>query len=196
MGTVNVDGVNYTVYNTDALAVENYLKASTNPGRDAFLAFTSDDDKARVIVQARRLIDRQAYEGQKTSGAQALAFPRTGLVDIDGNAVSSVTVPQVVIDAESELAGLLASDPTLANAANTGSNIASLQAGPVSITYHQPTTSAEAGATKLQPVIMDLLGPFLRGASADGTPAVYGFSDSTDAEFGECAQWTTTGPRV
>jgi hypothetical protein len=197
MGTVSVDGVVHTVYNTDAAAVENYLKANAGAGRDAFLALTEDDDRARMIVAARRLIDRQAYDGTKTGGAaQALAFPRTGLTDIDGVDVDSATVPQQVKDAEAELAGLLAADPSLTNSAGTGSNIASLTAGPVSVTYHQPTLSVEAGATKLPPAIMDLLGPFFRGSAADGAPTAYGFDDCTDAEFDECAQWTRRGPFV
>lgn len=63
--------------------------------------------KGEALVMATRLLDRKVnWQGTRSKGTQALAWPRDG-VECDGHEVSSVIVPQAVKDATSELARLL-----------------------------------------------------------------------------------------
>jgi len=66
------------------------------------------DDKSASVVWATRMLDDQYdWDGSKSTEAQALRWPRTGLVDQDGYSVDDSTIPQFLIDATSELARLL-----------------------------------------------------------------------------------------
>src|SRR5688500_17193169 len=68
---------------------------------------TADQEKA--LVMARRFIDQQQFAGDRTAADQLLAWPRTGIANVD-----SATVPQDVLDAQCEMAlSLIRDDLTL-----------------------------------------------------------------------------------
>jgi hypothetical protein len=199
MGTIQVDGTDYSIMGASLDEADAYLKAGVGAGGDAWRALITaedDDGRARLLVSATRLLARQRWQGTKTVSTQATAFPRDSVTGPDGEAVEDGTTPQALIDAEYELAGLLAADASIATAANSGSNIASLTAGPVAVTYFQPTISVAAGATKMPAVIMDLVGPYLASAINEERATVYGVDDCVESAFDECAQYTRTGPLV
>lgn len=98
-----------------------------------------------------------------TTAAQALDFPRTGLTDSDGVAISSTEVPQEIKDACCELAYELTRDADLETARDQNSNIASVSAGGgVGVTYFRP----QDANGRFPPTVQELLGPFLGSTSA------------------------------
>lgn len=93
-------------------------------------------DKEAALIWAARLINRTVrFNGTKASDLQAMAWPRTGLVDESGFTVSSTSVPQTIKDLQVELAFLLlSSDRTAENEAGAA-GLTSLRAGPVSLSF-------------------------------------------------------------
>lgn len=158
MTTVTISGNAYDVYVSDSDAT-TYLAADF--GRASAWAALTDDQRKIAVVSATRLIDRQRWVGAKTDSDQALAFPRTGLTDADGNAVASDTVPTAVENACAILAADIAADSDLANDPSTASNIKSVKAGSSNVEFFRPQSG-----TKLPSYIMDLLGAFLTAASS------------------------------
>lgn len=158
MATVTIDTVDYDVYITVEEADE-YLAGQISA--TAWRALTGQDDKARAIISATRLIDRQLWQGEKTDPDQVHAFPRTGLTYPDsGDAVDSASVPQEVLDATAELASALIDGSAVQDSLTPlGSNVQSLKAGSVSISYFR----AEL-LDRFPVIIQELLGFWLAGA--------------------------------
>jgi hypothetical protein len=80
---------------------------------------------------------RRTWTGLPATTTQKLAWPRTGMVDRNGNEIPSNVIPQELKDAQSEFAGqLLKTDRTLDNDVIV-QGITSLRAGPVSLSFKQ-----------------------------------------------------------
>lgn len=158
MTTVTIGSNDYDVYVSDVEA-STYLAADY--GRATAWAALTSDQKKMAVVSATRVLDRQRWVGAKTDSDQALAFPRTGLTDADGNAVASDTVPTAVENACAILAADIAADSDLANDPSTASNIKSVKAGSANVEFFRPQSG-----TKLPTYIMDLIGAFLTAASS------------------------------
>ena len=115
------------------------------------------DDPTAALVMATRVLDsfiqplriympgngsmrpyyvtRRKWTGAPATPTQRLAWPRTGMFDMNGNAISDNVIPQALKDAEAELAGqLVVSDTTLDNPVLIG-GIKSVQAGSVSVSF-------------------------------------------------------------
>ena len=119
--------------------------------------------QSAALIDATRMIDRLAWCGEKTSAAQALQFPRTGLFDINGTAVSSASVPQEVINATIELALVLGEDSTIYSSEEPGgSNIKRAQADTVSVEFFK-----QVDAGKLPYLIDQLIGHFYCGRAGN-----------------------------
>lgn len=95
----------------------------------------TEENKEKALVTATRIFDRLPLLGQKTDSDQDLQFPRTGLTYLDGTAVDSASVPQLVIETIYELAKYLLSDPASANTFGETGNIKSVKAGPVTVEF-------------------------------------------------------------
>lgn len=80
---------------------------------------------------------RPAWTGAPTSSTQALAWPRTGMYDRNGNAIPSNVIPQALKDATAELAGALGTKDTLVDNDNAVQGITSVKAGSVAIAFAQ-----------------------------------------------------------
>ncbi len=156
MGTVTIKGTVFEVYGTRALA-DDYMKARL--GASAFTS-AGGADRDRALVTGTRWIDRQNWAGQATDvpPAQVLQFPRTGLVDKDGNAVGSVAVPLLVEEANYELALILLQDATAQDKTSTASNVKAVGAGSARVQFFRPDPG-----TKLPAVAQELIGIFLEG---------------------------------
>ena len=71
----------------------------------------TDDLKNRALIQAARRLDQLSFNGGKATEAQALKWPRIGVVDDEGYGIDSDEIPQQMKDAQCELAlAMLASD--------------------------------------------------------------------------------------
>lgn len=134
----------------DATEADAYFADRLNSSEwDAALAH----DKDKALIQATQVIDFKNYLGSKTSSAQALKFPRSGLTD-DGYAVDSATVPQKVKDATCELAiYLLQSDYT---EPDDLSEFDSVKIGPLEIQTKNGGRAANGGK-QMPPFVKSLL---------------------------------------
>lgn len=137
----------------------------------------ADTAKDQALVMATRMIDRQSWLGAKTNSEQALAFPRTGLTDKDGNTLPDDEVPQAVIDGQCELALALAKDSTVAENSSSGSNVKKVQAGSASVEYFRPQSGGRFPA-----IAQELLSSFL-SSSASGLLEPYASGTDVESNF-------------
>lgn len=183
MGTVTIANQPYNTYG-DLASAKLYLQAAIGAGPKAWNALaavgtlTADDVKGQYLVQAFRMLDVLAWSGSKTSSSQPMAWPRTGVTDIDGNPVAVDAVPKAIENAMYELAAQLAGDPTIATAVQSGSNVHRVEAKGVGVQFFRPTNIPGVSPTFPVPV-QRLIGPFL--GSAKATPLSQSFQ-SNDAD--------------
>lgn len=185
MGTVTIGANTYNVYGTQAEAAV-YLAASIKDAPTAWLA-ASPTRQAASLVEVARLLDRQSWQGTVTVDGQVLAWPRQN-VTVDGVAISSATIPAPILLASYELAAAALADPSIIDKANEDQNIASLQAGSVSVSYFRPTPGG-----RFANVVQELLAPYL--ASSSGLSS-RGFASGTDVEssFDVLDSFSVSGP--
>ena len=126
MGQITISGTVFDVYGTEAGAAD-YFKGTlaSSAWSDA-----SSGDKKKSQISAARWLDRQSWVGEKTSDAQPLAWPRTGVEGFD-----DATTPDEVIDAEYELILILLNDPTADTKANTSQNTKRVKAGSAEVEF-------------------------------------------------------------
>jgi hypothetical protein len=154
MPTVELDS-EFEVY-ADVADADAYLDAALHGQAD--WDALDDDAKARALVTATRTLDRQAWRGEKTDPAQALAWPRTGtgVAGVEDNAV-----PQGVVDASIELALALAQGSEVQNEQNTGQKLQSIKAGSVALTYFR---GADGVPVRFPLIVQELIRAYLAGA--------------------------------
>jgi hypothetical protein len=134
--------------------------------------------RAQSLVTATRMLDRQKWRGSKTTSDQDLAWPRSGLSDVEGLPIDPDEVPDFMLDATCELALALIEDADIQNQADTGSNISRLKAGPAEIQYFASGTSGP----RFPIIIHELIGSYLAGSTlplpfASGTDVQSGLGD-------------------
>lgn len=197
MGTVNVNGSNYTVYG-DFADANTYLNGAIGAGPDAWNASTDDDAKARAVVAAFRYLETMRWQGTKTVSSQATQWPRTGVVDGYSVAVDTATVPTDVINAQYELAGIFMADPTVYSALTSGSNVKRVAAKGVDVEFFRPT-DVPGSSTKMPVVVQRMVGQYLGSAVSTGGAAKAFNSDevngcSKDSAFDDDAILDRTWP--
>ena len=173
MGTVTIPvigGTSFNVYGTQS-AAGVYFTGSPNAAAWAAL---SADEQARLMVQAARLFDRLVWDGTKTATDQALAWPRTGLLDRSGNPLATDAVPTIVEEAAYELALILNTSTDALNNPTTGSNVKRLKAGSVEIENFRPTDTT---STRLPQIVHEMVGMWLAGI--DGNRGFYYGADES-----------------
>lgn len=158
--TITIDANTYDVYGDPAF-VTAYMAAST---RGAAWAAADELTQKQACVSFTRTLERQVWQGTKTDGAQPLAWPRTGLIYADGTDVDPDTIPMQFLDGFCEGCLALIEGASIETAASTESNVASLQAGSVAITYWR---GAGGEPTRFPLILDELLGLWL-SASAVG----------------------------
>jgi hypothetical protein len=117
-----------------------------------------DNDRARALVTATRLLDRLNWDGEKTDPDQLHAWPRTGFTDLDED-----IVPQPIIDASILLAREIQAGSAVDGQATTGSNVRRQRAGSVEIEYFNPNLLSDAA--RLPVAVEELVSRFLAGAA-------------------------------
>lgn len=123
----------------------------------------ADADKESAIRRATAYLSRSvAWAGVRTHGrAQALAWPRSGCVDIEGYGIASSEIPVEVIDACAELALIELEAPGAMSPVVTPSEaVKSETIGRISVEYANPLAGAEAHRA-VSATVRDLLAPFV-----------------------------------
>lgn len=122
--------------------------------RSSVAAWEAADNKEALLVMATRVIDMYfagqrvrvddkppyyrvgpAWTGAPADAVQALAWPRTGMLNRNGFAILSTAIPQELKDAVAELAGALATRDLTADNKNALQGITSAKAGSVSVSF-------------------------------------------------------------
>lgn len=79
-------------------------------------ATASDAAKENALKTAARWLDTLQFRGIRSTSAQVLAWPRSGVWDADGYQVAADAVPTIIKTAQAELALRLLSDDRAADA--------------------------------------------------------------------------------
>lgn len=191
MGSVVIGGDTFQIYGTSAGA-DSYWRAELS----AVWSTATPDQKASALVNATRLLDRMNWKGAPVGVPQidvVLQWPRTGVTDRDGAAVSSAAVPDQVIKATYELARMLRTNPALMTDVTSGKNIKRVQAGPTEVEFFNPTLGISG---RFPQNITELIGQFLDGSSGGAVSgsASYGTDGTTTSAFDDSAGYPLTGP--
>lgn len=92
--------------------------------------------KQRALLTATRLLDQHlVWAGTATSSTQRLAWPRTGLLDLHGNPLSSTTIPERIIEACAELARQLLAEDRTADSEIEAKGLTALSVGSIEMTF-------------------------------------------------------------
>jgi len=190
MGQVSIGGKTFDVYgelsndtvsdSPQAVSATTYFLGQLNTTNwDA----ASSTDRAKALVTASTILDKQRWVGEPTDKAtpQALAWPRTGVVDCDGDAVATDEIPADVVHASYELAKAILDDATVQTATSTGSNtkrvLTRKKVGDLETEdeteYFSPTNVGQAAGTRFPAIVQEYLkcfiGGTLQGATVTGS---------------------------
>lgn len=94
---------------TSLTFAETYL-LTERVGSAGWILFDEPDREA-ALIQATRILERERFKGAKTATTQALKFPRSGIVDEDGDEYDDATVPTDIQRACAEIAFDLLNSP-------------------------------------------------------------------------------------
>lgn len=155
-------------------------------------AAASADTRARALVEASRLLDRQAWDGDKTSDGQALAWPRDGVTGTppSGVAVTDGVTPDEIVAAAYELALAMLAKPAAVAGTSVGSNVQSVGAGPASVTFFSPVIGG-----RFPDRVMELIGWGFASSSTSEIVALGSYATGTDgaSQFDTCDEYSVTG---
>ncbi len=194
--TVTIATISVEVYG-GLTAAKAYHAVSSAPASVRFTALTTDEAKARRLLDATRYIDSLPWVGIPTDPAvdsTTLKWPRTDVqINVNGTAtdVDPDTVPADILQAVYDLAAMLVVNPALSGAADQASNIQSLGAGPAQIAFFAPTSIKDGTATVLPPNIDRLVAKYLNGGQGSSARGGRWNGESCDdaSAYTECAQY-------
>lgn len=195
MGTVVIGGNNYTIYG-DETGANAYWLAGLGTIAAAWAA-ASAPTKDAALVQATRMLDRQHWQGTSVGTPVidvTLQWPRSGVVDQDGNPVSSGSVPDLIIKGAYELAGQGLVDPSIFTGAMSGSNVKRVDAGGgVGVEFFVPTLNITG---RFPASVQEMVGQFLDGATDVAGSQAFGTTStdqySTSSTFGDDVNFDIT----
>lgn len=164
-------GTNSFVEVTDA---DTYLADSIRGGTWTDPS-TTNTKKEQCLVTAYRMLERASWDGLPT-GSQF--FPRSGLVDADGNAIDDSVVPQFMKDAQIELGNFFLTDSTIETQINTGSNVSRVKAGSAEVEFFATQTMG----TRFPIVVHELIGRYLKSSTELEGPSVSGLDYDSGLE--------------
>jgi hypothetical protein len=120
-------------------------------------------DREGAAIQATRTLDQLPWRGEKVDETQALAWPREGIIQRNGEEVDTESIPAVVLDAHTRLSCFLVEqvaagvDPT---AASDGAGVQRIDLGSeLGVTFqpgYQPGRPVDA-------FVREVIRPILRG---------------------------------
>jgi len=192
MGTVSISGKSFTIYGEQSddsgappVSATTYFIGQINAtGWDA----ASTSDRAKALVSATRILDKQLWAGSPTTPGQAQAWPRTGATDLDGNAIGTSVIPDEVVYATYELAGAILTTASVGTAAGQGTNVkrelSREKVGELEVETETEYFTPTIGNPKLASRFPAIVQEYLRGLLASGAIAatVTGSAASNFAE--------------
>jgi hypothetical protein len=180
-----VTGTEYTVYGSVA-----GLTAYANSSLTWFAAWfaATVDDRARAMVEASKLLDRQAWDGS------GVGWPRTGVTALPPSKVPVVdgVTPDEIIDGAYELALAMLAKPAVVAGTSTSSNVQSVGAGSATVSFFSPVTGG-----RFPDRVMELIGWAFAGSSSSDTIAPMGsYASGTDgcSQFDRRDEYDLSGP--
>lgn len=158
--TIEIDGVEFPVYAT-VMEANAYMTGTYN-NSDWFSVTTDSETKARLLITATRILDRQLWRGEPTGlSGQQLVWPRTG---IEG--VAEDDIPVEMEYACIELANLLLGGSDVETNRRPGvQTIQSLKAGSVALTYFRDAEGAFTQSARFPTTVQELIGKYLMGGA-------------------------------
>jgi len=140
----------------------------------------SSDDRARALIQAAKVIDRQFLKGRKRLTDQALAFPRCYTVDQrsisglnyignvelvwDGSLWCETLVPQAIMDAQCEEALALLDRGNSKRIRLQKEGVTGFNIGDLSESFNKMTAHNRLNLSILSLEARELLRPYMAGA--------------------------------
>lgn len=127
---------------------------------------TDPGDRQAAINRAARYLNALPWRGRPTTGrSQDDAWPRSGVVDRDGNLIPDGSVPREVKEAAAIYAIAEAAEPGLLAPMHRTNEVAMMErVGPISVQYRTARTPEAS-----RPILLaahDLIRQFLRSRSA------------------------------
>lgn len=161
---------------TSGAAANSYASVSdadayfaTRLGASGWTSLTGSagtDTKGQALITATRMIDRQRWAGVPATGNNvnsSLAWPRSGVTDKYGDAVTSTGLPTDLVIGCEELALSLLEDESVQDTVAGGSNTKRVKAGQVEVEFFRPTLGVLG---RFPQVVQELLSQFLAGAGS------------------------------
>lgn len=174
--TITIGGTPFDVYGPRSDA-DDYFQGKLN--RTAWTG-ANGASRDRALVSATRLLDLEQWQGVPTdlTTPQPLAWPRTGVVDKNGQPVGINAFPNDLLSGYYELAVAIVGDPALDEAANQDANIKRVQADVVNVTFFRPVSG-----TRFPTSVHNYIKQFLDA----GSTVLGGVASGTDecSEFAE-----------
>lgn len=173
MPSIDINGQAYESYATLEEA-DTYFAAAIHA---ANWSAASTATKQQALITATRMFDRTCWLGDPTdTGSQALAWPRTGISDVD-----SLTIPENVINGFYELALSLVDGSTVQTNSTPGAQDKQIiKAGSVMIQYFRGAESLNAQQDRFPLPVMEYIGSYLCGADFQLVGVATGSSSGTD----------------
>lgn len=193
MGTVTIGADTFDVYGSSA-GLATYANGSFTWSATHTAATATQ--RAQALVEATRLLDRQAWDGTLTAAGQALAWPRDGVTATppSGVAVTDGATPTEIVTGCYELALAMLAKPAVVAGTSTAVNVQSVGAGPTSVTFFSPVAGG-----RFPDRVLELV-EWAFGGSTSSLVAMGSYVSGTDG----CSQFDTgiysdgydlTGPR-
>lgn len=121
-------------------------------------AAASDATKEAALRSAALLLDRMIdWTGAAVDSTQARAWPRSGMLTLNGFAILTTEIPVELKDAQAEFAGQLVQGDRLSDNDALSQGIASVKAGSVAVSFQNvDMSSAESADVQLRLKTHDL----------------------------------------
>lgn len=121
--------------------IDAYHTARGTAGWIAIIADPTREVFALKAAQQMEVRYRTMWHGKKAGGSQPMSWPRINVYDEDGYEIPINTVPQLVKNAQCEVAELIRAGSSLVQAEVSASqaSVSSESVGPISISYGRST---------------------------------------------------------
>ena len=155
-----------------------YFETTIHAARWA--AISSATKKKQALVTAFNAMTQMSWFGEKTDSAQLAPFPRTDLLDAEGNIFDSAVIPLIAEYGQFELALYFAESGGYKNPASVKGQVKEVQAGTAKVKYFQ-TDQAVSAVPAFPKEVMQYF-DILKGVASD-----------IELEFGEALGVDQTG---